>query len=118
MSPRYLTLRPDGAVSETVLNQEIAAELATLPEDPSLYFDLGETYVLIPLDRLVNARSREKGILTANRRMQVAARGNPEKRKPLTVRALDNVLWLVVDGNSTLINARHSNWRAIPCHTE
>lgn len=117
MSPMYLTLRPDGAVGEIELNPEIAAELVTLPDDPSLYFDLGEAHLLIPLERLVNARARERGIVNANRHMLAAAHGNQERRKPLTVRTLSNELWLVVDGNSTLLNARHSNWRAIPCST-
>lgn len=117
MSARYLTLRSDGAVWETELSQEIAAALVTLPDDPSLYFDLGEAHLFIPLDQLVNARMRERGIVNANRHMQTASKCNQGKRKPLTVRALGNGLWLVVDGNSTLINARHSNWRAVPCNT-
>ncbi|MEI3855979.1 MULTISPECIES: hypothetical protein [Ensifer] len=99
------------------MNQEIVAALARLPDDPALYFDLGEPHLLIPLEQLVNARARERGIVNANRHMVAAAKGNQEKRKPLTVRALGNELWLVVDGNSTLLNARHSNWRAIPCCT-
>ena len=117
MSLKYFTLRPDGAVVEIELNQDIAATLARLPDDPSLYFDLGEPHLLIPLEQLVNARARERGIVNANRHMLTAAKGNQEKRKPLTVQSLDNALWLVVDGNSTLLNARHSKWRAIPCCT-
>ncbi|MBD9509114.1 hypothetical protein IB265_20295 [Ensifer sp. ENS10] len=117
MSLKYFTLRPDGAVVEIELNQDIAATLARLPDDPSLYFDLGEPHLLIPLKQLVNARARERGIVNANRHMLAAAKGNQEKRKPLTVHSLDNALWLVVDGNSTLLNARHSKWRAIPCCT-
>ncbi|WP_224393565.1 hypothetical protein [Ensifer adhaerens] len=101
-----------------MLNEQIAAELTALPDDPALYFDLCGAHLLIPLDKLVNTRARDKGIVNANRHMQGGAKGNPKKRKPLTVRALDNALWLVVDGNSTLINARYSNWRAIPCNTE
>ncbi len=114
---KYPTLRPDGAVVEIELNHDIAATLARLPDDPSLYFDLGEPHLLIPLEQLVNARARERGIVNANRHMLAAAQGNQEKRKPLTVQSLDNALWLVVDGNSTLLNARHSKWRAIPCCT-
>ncbi len=115
MSPKFLTLEPGGAIGEFAFNREIAASLARLPEDPSLYFDLREVHLLIPLVHLVNARARERGIVNANRHMLTAANGRQEKRKPLTVRALDNELWLVVDGNSTLLNARHSNWRVIPC---
>jgi hypothetical protein len=117
MSLKYPTLRPDGAVVEIKLDQDIAATLARLPDDPSLYFDLGEPHLLIPLEQLVNARARERGIVNANRHMLAAAQGNQEKRKPLTVQSLDNALRLVVDGNSTLLNARHSKWRAIPCCT-
>ncbi|MGN7737762.1 hypothetical protein [Sinorhizobium sp. Sb3] len=117
MSLKYPTLRPDGAVVEIKLDQDIAATLARLPDDPSLYFDLGEPHLLIPLEQLVNARARERGIVNANRHMLTAAKGNQEKRKPLTVQSLDNALRLVVDGNSTLLNARHSKWRAIPCCT-
>jgi hypothetical protein len=115
ISLRYSALRPDGAVVEIEFNQEIAATLVRLPDDPSLYFDLNEPHLLVPLEQLVNARARERGIVNANRHMVAAAKGNQEKRKPLTVQSLGNELWLVVDGNSTLLNARHSNWRAIPC---
>ncbi|RAS02268.1 hypothetical protein DEU52_13314 [Ensifer adhaerens] len=41
MSLEYPALRPDGAVVEIELKQEIAATLARLPDDPSLYFNLG-----------------------------------------------------------------------------
>lgn len=117
MSLKYLSFRPDGAVGKIELSREIIANLVRLPDNPSLYFDLGEPHLLIPLQKLVNTRARERGIVNANRHMLAAAKGQGEKRKPLTVRALDNELWLVVDGNSTLLNARHSNWRAIPCWT-
>ena len=56
MSPKFLTLQPGGAIGEFALNQEIAAALTRLPDDPSLYFDLGEEHLLIPLEQLVNAR--------------------------------------------------------------
>ncbi|MBD9650131.1 hypothetical protein IB267_17390 [Ensifer sp. ENS09] len=115
ISLRYSALRPDGTVVEIEFNQEIAASLARLPDDPSLYFDLSEPHLLVPLEQLVNARARERGIVNANRHMVAAAKGRLEKRKPLTVQSLGNELWLVVDGNSTLLNARHSGWRAIPC---
>lgn len=115
MSPKFLTLEPGGAIGGFAFNREITASIARLPEDPSLYFDLREAHLLIPLVHLVNARARERGIVNANRHMLAAANGRQEKRKPLTVRALNNELWLVVDGNSTLLNARHSHWRAIPC---
>ncbi len=115
ISLKYPTLQPDGAVVEIEFNQEIAATLVLLPDDPSLYFDLSEPRLLIPLEQLVNARARERGIVNANRHMVAAAKGNQEKRKPLTVQSLGNELWLVVDGNSTLLNARYSNWRSIPC---
>lgn len=115
ISLKYSALRPDGAVVEIEFNQEIAASLARLPDDPSLYFDLSQPHLLIPLEQLVNARARERGIVNANRHMVAAAKGNQQKRKPLTVQSLGNELWLVVDGNSTLLNARHSGWRAIPC---
>ncbi|HEV7310123.1 hypothetical protein [Ensifer sp.] len=114
MSPRYLTLGPNGAIAEIELNRELATLLSRLPDDPALYFDLGEPHVMIPIEHLVNARARERGIINANRHMLVAANGKA-KRKPLSVRPLENGLWLVVDGNSTLLNARHSKWRVIPC---
>ncbi len=117
MSPRYLTLGPNGVIAEIDLNREIAAALARLPDDPSLYFDLGQLHVMIPLGQLVNARARDRGIINANRHMLAAAKGS-EKRKPLTVRPLENALWLVMDGNSTLLNARHSKWQTIPCCIE
>jgi len=115
ISLKYSALRPDGAVVAIEFNQDIAASLAWLPDGPSLYFDLSEPHLLVPLEHLVNARARERGIVNANRYMVAAAKGSLEKRKPLTVQSLGNELWLVVDGNSTLLNARHSKWRAIPC---
>ncbi|MCY1335272.1 hypothetical protein D9M68_468120 [compost metagenome] len=115
MSLKYPALRPDGAVVENEFDQELTATLARLPDDHSLYFDLSEPHLLIPLQQLVNARARERGIVNANRHMVAAAKGSLEKRKPLTVQSLGDELWLVVDGNSTLLNARHSGWRAIPC---
>ena len=118
MLPTYLTQRPDGAVGEVELTADFTAALAILPDDPSLYFDLSEEHLLIPLEHLVNARARERGIVNANRHMLAAANGGQERRKPLTVRALSDELWLVVDGNSTLLNARYSNWRAVPCRTK
>ncbi len=107
------------ANTTTSAHQALAlrAALARLPDDPSLYFDLGEPHVMIPLGQLVNARARDRGIINANRHMLAAAKGN-EKRKPLTVRPLENALWLVMDGNSTLLNARHSKWQTIPCRIE
>ena len=118
MSPKFLTLQPGGAVGEFAFDGETAAMLVSLPDDPSLYFDLGDPHLMVPLEHLVNARARERGIINANRHMLASANGRQEKRKPLTVRPLGNELWLVVDGNSTLLNARHSNWRAIPCSTK
>ena len=83
ISLKYSALRPDGAVVEIEFNQEIAASLARLPDDPSLYFDLSQPHLLIPLEQLVNARARERGIVNANRHMVAAAKGNQQKRKPL-----------------------------------
>ncbi|WP_104666923.1 hypothetical protein [Ensifer adhaerens] len=116
-SPRYLTLGTDGALAQIELNREIAALLSRLPDDPALYFNLDEPHVMIPLGQLVNARARERGIINAHRHMLSAATGK-EKRNPLTVRPLGDELWLVVDGNSTLLNARHSKWQTIPCRIE
>ncbi|MGN7882223.1 hypothetical protein [Ensifer sp. 22460] len=75
-SLRYLILRPDGAVGEIELKQEVTAALERLPVDPSLYFDLCEANLLIPLKQLVNARARERGIANANRHMLAAAKGS------------------------------------------
>jgi len=117
VSRTYLALEANRAGGKMELNQEIAAALASLPDDPSLYFDHGEAHLLFPLEQLVNVRVLERGIISANRYMLASARGKQEKRKPLTVHALGSRLSLVVDGNSTLLNARHSNWRAVPSTT-
>lgn len=108
MSHEYLILEPDGELKSIALDQDFLSALAVLPEDPALYFDLDQPHQYIPLGSLVNVWAREKGIVNANLLMQEAANGNQEKRKPLTVRAMTDQLWLVVDGNSTLINARFS----------
>ncbi len=52
----YSALRPDGAVVEIKFNQEIAATLVRLPDDPSLYFDLSVKHFLVPL-RAVGQRA-------------------------------------------------------------
>lgn len=118
MTIEYLTVDSEGALAPADEIDGVGLKLQRLEDNPNLYFDLSQAHTLIPLPQLINTRAREKGIANANKLMQEAAKGTQAKRKPISVRSWDEKLWLVMDGNSTLVNARFSGWQAIPCATE
>lgn len=110
----YNLLTEDGSVLSETFDSALCAELPSLPEDPWAYFEKPAGTRMVPTDRLINSRARPKGIRNANRLMQAAARGETARRAPISVAARPDGYWLVLDGNSTTLNALLSGWRAIP----
>jgi hypothetical protein len=117
-SPRFATLTADGSVEDHEIEAELAAVLKPLPYAPERYFIIGQTTTMVPLDRLVASRARPNGIRNANVLMLQAHQGTIPRRAPVTIKALPGNRWLVVDGNSTLINALASDWPDLPCDVQ
>lgn len=111
----YKSVAEGGYVTTFELDATIAVKLTILPEQPRDYFTLDDVTFFLPVQSLVTTRAREKGILQANILMAEAAKGASPKRKPIEVEKAASGLWLVADGNSTVINAIASGWREIPC---
>jgi hypothetical protein len=103
-----------GRIEAVQLDPWVARELSPLVEEADKYFILSAGSELVPTRLLIASHIRNDGVINANRLMRSAAEGIGEKRAPLTIRAL---LWrfVVLDGNSTFINAKFSNWGAVPC---
>ena len=115
MSHYYPELSSTNEVIQTELEQVIADQLSDLEDEPASYFDLTQSHVMIELKYLINTRARPSGIVNANKLMQLAKIGTGYKRDPIIVKAYGSGRWLVVDGNSTTINAVHSGWKQLPC---
>jgi len=108
-------LENGGSMGRMALDQHMTANISELPHNVSQYFDLSHDYSMISLENLICTRARPEGIISANRLMQDAAAGLTPKRRPISVRRYLDHLWLVEDGNSTMINALFSGWPTIPC---
>lgn len=115
MSITFFTLNDNGELEPFEIEKDLVGELKLLREDHSLYFNLDVEHEIIPLCDLVNTRARSKGIRNANSLMAAAAEGTQAKRDPITISRWNDALWRVEDGNSTLVNARISEWTNIPC---
>jgi hypothetical protein len=100
------------------LDPTVAAALKPLEYDRERYFLLEARTLTLPVSLLVASRARPDGIANANAKMREAYNGRRPRRRPITVRALANGRWLVIDGNSTFVNALHSGWRDLPCNPE
>jgi hypothetical protein len=94
--------------------REIADALISLPEGSDSYFARTPTCQLVSVAELVASRVRPEGVVSANKLMALAARNMIEKRQPLKVRRFGSK-FLVVDGNSTFVNAKFSGWNWILC---
>lgn len=86
-----------------------------MDEGAEHYFDLSRPHVLMPLKQLAGTRARPDGIISANKLMAQAAKGELSKRAPISIARRENDVWAVLDGNSTFVNASFSNWASIPC---
>lgn len=85
-----------------------------LPEDPWRYFIRTPYTKFYPLDSLVTIRARESGIAHAREHMEKAYRGVGGRRKPISLRDNFDGTYTVLDGNSTVANARDNHWARIP----
>ncbi|MCA2380115.1 hypothetical protein ATU3C_25600 [Agrobacterium genomosp. 3 str. RTP8] len=97
------------------LDAEICATLMPLAYGHEAYFDLSNDFLLIDTARLAASRARSSGITNANLYMREAAVGTGLKREPIEVEEAPEGQLVVVDGNSTLINAIYSKWPDLPC---
>lgn len=89
-----------------------------LPEDPWKYFIRTPKSQLIPLSSLNTIRARESGIAHAREHMEKAYRGLGQRRKPVSLQDNGDGTYTVLDGNSTVANARASGWKMIPGEIE
>lgn len=115
LNPYYPELNSANQVVKTTLEQTIMDQLSVLEDDPRFYFDLTQNHLMIAVKYLINTRARPNGIVNANKLMQLAKIGTGSKREPILVEAYDSSRWLVLDGNSTTINAVYSGWMHLPC---
>ena len=92
-------------------------EFIPLKEQAGAYFVSDALSIDIPLSILVSTRLRPEGVLNAAKFMCMAAAGQIERRKPISVSRRDDGRWDVLDGNSTVAVARASRWQSIPCIT-
>lgn len=89
--------------------------LQVLLEDQTAYFDHVDGVVVLPLAKLMPTRARPKGVRNANVLMRQALSGNGSKRGPISVTWQGEIdRYIIVDGNSTFLNAAFSGWFSIP----
>lgn len=100
------------------LDPGIVFQLTKLPEKAEAYFDVSIDHEMLLLTDLVNTRARPGGILSANKLMLSAFNDVGKPRAPILVQPYDQHRWLVIDGNSTTINALYSGWYKVPCTIE
>jgi hypothetical protein len=115
MAPLLILTGDDDNPVPLVLAPEIHSKVQQLPFDHAAFFDLPPNVQFIDFNRLIASRARNGGIVSANAKMIEASHGHRAKRPPLSVRRFDHERFLVVDGNSTLINGYLSGWPTIPC---
>lgn len=111
----YRLLNEQGNVEFVSLNQWLDSDLQCLPDEPARYFEQHPWSLLVPVSKLINSRARPKGIRNANRYMREAFDGSRALRAPIMIGEFTEDLWVVKDGNSTVINAIIFNWLAVPC---
>ncbi len=91
---------------------------SNLPEDPWKYFLKTPKAQLVPVSSLTTIRARETGIANAKIHMERAYQGLGQRRKPISLQDNGNGTYTVLDGNSTVANARASGWEMIPGEIE
>ena len=97
-------------INDRVIPEALIHRLVTLVEDSEKYFeDDGKD---IEVDELFASRVRLNGVKSANTRMRLAYSGAFGRRQPIFVRTIGEIK-VVVDGNSTFINALISGWKKI-----
>ncbi len=98
---------------ESILS--LIPEFSPLEEDAGAYFIPDPAAIDIPLSELISTRMRHDGVRNAANFMLLAAGGEKDKRKPISVSKRADGKWDVLDGNSTVAVARASRWHSIPC---
>lgn len=99
---------------ESILS--LIPEFTPLQEHADAYFISDGVSIDIPLSELVSTRMRPDGVRNAAKFMLLAAAGEKDKRKPISVSQREDGKWDVLDGNSTVAVARASRWHSIPCN--
>lgn len=103
----------------SLLMRVLARSLGNLlPEDPWRYFIRTPGTKLYPLDSLITIRARDSGIAHAREHMEKAYLGVGEKRKPISLCDNFDGTYTVLDGNSTVANAKKNHWIMIPGYLE
>lgn len=97
------------------LEHDVITALDRHPYGHHLYFELSGDFVLCPVQNLIATRARPEGIVNASKLMKQAACGQQPKRAPITVDKWRELNLIVLDGNSTFLNALYSGWADIPC---
>ena len=106
----------DGSVAQITLSEASVDRALRLVEAPESYFDLTNPWIAVPLSRLRQTRVRAAGVERAIGYMEEAAQGRIPVRDTITVQVIDDALFAVVDGNSTVTVARIAGWTDLPCH--
>jgi hypothetical protein len=119
MQPKsFPIMTPGGEVKYHPLSHEVLESIETLPLQHDRYFVIGPAAIFPQISQLVFSRARPDGVANANTLMREAAAGHRDRRAPIRVRSLKDGRWLVIDGNSTAINALFSDWPDIPAEIE
>jgi hypothetical protein len=112
---RIDVLRDDCRIESVVVPAEITDVLFHLPENSDDYFVRTDISEDVDVELLIASHIRSQGVVNANALMKQASEGKGEKRMPLRVKRIGSRV-LVLDGNSTFVNAKLCNWRSLPCH--
>ena len=104
-----------GTIVASPLDEDLVAIARVLPDDTWRYFEQDEEAVLLDLDRLVRIRARTAGIRNAVDLMRRASAGEIPRRQPISVQAIGDGYFKVLDGNSTVTIAIAAGWRQAPC---
>lgn len=103
----------DGHVSTQDVDFSALGAATDLPDDTDRYFLPEAGAMLVPVEKLILTRTRPTGVANAGRLMLAAFKGEQPRRKPIALKRHGEDAFLVEDGNSTVVNAIASNWRAI-----
>jgi hypothetical protein len=102
-------------VIQVPLPPDVIAAAAGLTHAPPRYFEATPGAVVIAVSDLVLSHVRPPGINSALEKMAAAYRGDHPPRPPITVKAMENGKFLVLDGNSTSAVAIAAGWPTLSC---
>lgn len=84
-----------------------------LPDDLSKYFKETEGAEKVLIDDIEPIRRRPRGVTNASKLMGLAYFGELDRRKPISLKKLENGKYKLLDGNSTYAIAYLSGWKHI-----